>query len=161
MSDIETVNKLIRSYGDHLRVHGAQLDANNDRSFGDCGFHYDPIRRELTGRVFIVKLDSDLMNPELVDRAKHAMAELNGPKIVPLFERVGGRFEFEPTKDILFLKKDFPLQTSERELLKQMDELSDVGAKWVFRWYGWAMQIIYGTSNPPHPPVPVTRQNDT
>jgi hypothetical protein len=103
-----------------------------------------------------------LMKPELVKRAKQAMAELNGPKIIPLFERAGGRFEFDTAKDILFLKKDFPVQTTtERQLREQMDELSDVGAKWVFRWLGWAMQIIHGDTQPPGPPLPVTRANDT
>jgi hypothetical protein len=159
--DREKAAALVRSYGRHLGAATLELDAEDDRSFGETGFHYDGARRVLTGRVFIMKLDSDLMKAELVERAKQAMAELNGPKITPLFERAGGRFEFDTAKDILFLKKDLPVQTTtERQLREQMDELSDVGAKWVFRWLGWAIQIIYGDTQPPHPPLPVTRAND-
>ena len=158
----EKAAALVRNYGRHLGATAIELDAENDRSFGEAGFHYDPARQVLTGRVFIMKLNSHLMKPELVQRAIQAMAKLNGPKIIPLFERVGGRFEFDPAKDILFLKKDFPVQTTtERQLREQMDELSDVAAKWVFRWFGWAMQVIYGDTQRPGPPLPVTRVNET
>lgn len=159
--DREKAAALVRSYGRHLGATVTEMDADNDRAYGETGFHYDARRRVLTGRVYIVKINSHLMKPELVERAKAAMTELNGPKIAPLFERAGGWFEFDPHKDSLFLQKDFPLQTTtERQLREQMDELVEVGTKWVFRWYGWAMQIIYGSANSPGPPLPVTRAND-
>ena len=159
--DKQKAAALVRSYGRHLGAAVTELDADNDRSFGNSGLHYDGTRRVLIGRVFIVKLNSHLMKPELVKRARQAMAELNGPKIIPLFERVGGRFEFNQSKDILFLTKEFPLQSiTERQLRDQMEELSDVAAKWVFRWFGWASQILYGQAQPPGAPLPVTRAND-
>lgn len=160
-SEREKAVALVRSYGRRLGATVTDLDSEDDRSYGEAGFRYDATKHVLTGRVFIMKLNSHLMKPEVVERAKQAMSELNGPKVLPFFERVGGRFEFEPVKDILFLKKDFPLQTTtEGQLREQMDELSDVGAKWVFRWFGWAMDIIYGDTPPPGPPLPVTRAND-
>jgi len=159
--DREKAAALVRSYGRRIGAAVIELDAENDRAFGETGLHYDAARRVLTGRAFIMKLDSDLMKPELVDRAKKVMPELNGPVIVPLFERAAGYFEFDAAKDILFLKKDFPLATTtERQLRDQMVELSAVSAKWVLRWYGWAMQIVYGTARPPGAPLPVTRGND-
>ncbi len=148
--DREKAAALVRTYGRHIGAAVIELDAENDRSFGETGLHYDAARRVLTGRAFIMKLDSDLMKPEL-----------NGPVIVPLFERAAGYFEFDAAKDILFLKKDFPLATiTERQLRDQMDELSAVSVKWVLRWYGWAMQIVYGTARPPGAPLPVSRAND-
>ena len=154
-------NKLVASYGSRMGASGANLDVANDRSFGDLGFHYDQTRGVLTGRVFIMKLNSDLLTPELTAKAKTAMLELNSPRIVSLFERSGGHFAFDAKKDILFLEKDFSVvHTSSKQFREQMDELADVGAKWTFRWYKWAMEIIYGYVSPPNPPVPVTRLND-
>src|SRR3990167_3710055 len=38
---IDRANELVVSYGRHIGVSDAQLDSNNDRSFGEYGFHYD------------------------------------------------------------------------------------------------------------------------
>src|SRR4051794_29212779 len=65
-SERDMAAALVRSYGHHLGAAVTELDVENDRSFGEAGLHYDAARRVLIGRVFIMKLDSDLMKPELV-----------------------------------------------------------------------------------------------
>lgn len=155
-------NELVANYAQHIGASGVKLNPDGDTSVGELGFHYDPSRRLLTGRIFIMKLNSDLLSPEVATKAKSAMLELNSPELIPLFERAGGHFEFDASKDMLFLKKDFAIElTTSKQLREQMDELADVGAKWTFRWFKWAMQITYGYASPPNPPLPVTRQNDS
>lgn len=161
METKEKANELVQSYSKRFGANNTRLNEKNDVSFGEYGFHHDPDRGILTGRVYVMKLRSRLFSPEEVVKAKKAMLELNSSRITPLFERAGGYFAFDENEDMLFLKKDFPVDsTTSRTLREQMDELADVAAKWAFRWYRWSMAIIYGQAQPPHPPLPVTRQND-
>jgi hypothetical protein len=161
MADKDKADLLVRSFAAHVGAPHVTLDKDNDWSIGDMGLHYDPTNNHLIGRVYIFKLSSHLFTPEAVAAAKEAMLELNSSKIIALFERSGGYFEFEDKKDMLFLKKSFAVETlSPSELNKNMDELAAVGAKWTFRWGPWAMDIIYGREPPPNPPIPVTRRND-
>src|SRR4051812_42173171 len=120
ISGREKASYLVASFGKWLGVYDAELGRDDDRTFGEVGFHYDKKKDVLVGRVYIEEayLPAD---PEPVkENFRKVAAALNDPAIGGMFERGGGRFYLDETKRKLFLMKDFPVaETTPRSLRTQ------------------------------------------
>ncbi len=146
----EQANALVASFGRSVGDHKASLDASDDRSFGECGFHYDPDRDVLEGRVFIERTWTADDGPDVQANFRKVAAALNDPEIGGMFETAGGRFRLDEAKRMLFLTKDFPVaSTSAGELKREMEEMLDVGAVWTTRWLARVAGIAHGWQPPP------------
>ena len=103
----EKANYLVQAVGKRVHVSDAQLDADDDRSFGEFGFHYDPKRDVLTGRVFIAKAYLD-KNPTITENFRKSAVALNDPKIGGSFEHAGGYFVLDEKKTEVLLDERLP-----------------------------------------------------
>jgi hypothetical protein len=150
----EKANHLVGTFGKWLGVYDAELDMQNDRSFGEAGFHYYPEKDVLRGRVYIEKawMPSD---PEEVKANFRKVAKaLKDPKIGGMFERAGGKFVLDEEKSMFFLMKDFPVaETTPRALRVRMEKMMNVGATWSLHWLARVARIAHGWDPPPTEPV--------
>jgi hypothetical protein len=153
----DKANALVASYGSHLGATDAMLDKDNDRSFGECGFHYDAKKDILEGRVFVAKAYLTDNKPEKVANFHKVARALNDPKIGGMFEQGGGHFILDEQKEIYFLIKEFSVETTSRELRQQMDDLLNLAATWRMRWFVRVARITQGRELAPTEPV--TRKN--
>jgi hypothetical protein len=152
-------NQLVASYGRHLGVSDARLDEQLDRSFGECGFHYDPQRDVLLGRVYVNRARIKSASPKGQKNYRDFVHALNDPAIGGMFERGGATFVLDEEKEILFLVREFPVgSTSAGQLRSDMDEIRDVSATWTTRWIRRVARIL--DDEEPRPTAPVTRHND-
>lgn len=151
----EKANYLVASFGRWLGVYDAELDMENDRSFGECGFHYNPEKDSLRGRVYIdMAWEPDDPEPAKANFRKVAKA-LNDPKIGGKFERAGGKFVLDEEKRMFFLVKDFNVaETTPRALRVKMEKLMNVGATWSVDYLGRVARVAHGWEPPPDEPVP-------
>lgn len=148
----EKAQALVAAYAKHLGAHDAvhqTLDENNDRSFGDFGFHYFPDRDVLEARVYIVK--SDIKDwPDRAPYQRRVYAGLNEPQFGGMYDRGGGHFQLDEDKQILFLVKDYKVSnTSPSDFIKDVDNLNALSGIWVTSWLGHAANQILGHEPPP------------
>jgi hypothetical protein len=150
----EKANYLVASFARWLGVYDAELDLENDRSFGECGFHYYPEKDVLRGRVY-VEMAWEPTDPEPVKANFRKVAKaLNDPKIGGKFNRAGGKFVLDEEKRMFFLVKDFPVaETTPRLLRVKMEKLMNVGATWSLEYLGRVSRIAHGWEPPPDEPV--------
>jgi hypothetical protein len=155
-------NELIEQYGRTKGVRGASLDADNDRSFGECGFHFNPQDGTLTARVLLGRAFTSDTDEALKNNVRKVVKALNDSKqLQGTFELSGGRIVLDEEARMFYLKKELPVKsTSPSQLRKEMEDLLDLGAKWELHWLAWAGAIVHGHAVPPGPPLPVTRKND-
>lgn len=153
---------LVAAYAKHMGVHDAvhqTLDADNDRSFGDFGFHYFPEQDKLQARVYIVYADDSSVTPQERAISEKVDKALNDPAIGGMYDRGGGYFFTDKQKHIKFLAKDYSLQTiTPDNFVKDVDNLSSLGGIWVMSWFGHAALQSYGAE--PLPLKQITRQDD-
>jgi hypothetical protein len=152
---------LVAAYAKHVGAHDAvhqTLDENNDRSFGDFGFHYFPDKDVLQARVYIVR--SHLKDwPDRAVYERRVDAGLNEAKFGGMYDRGGGYFYDDEDKQILFLMKDYKLsETSGSEFIKDVDNLIGLSGLWVTSWMHHAANQILG--HEPPPTQRITREND-
>lgn len=161
MSSIEgrdKANQLMASYARKNGVYDAELDDSGDVAFGEFGFHHEPDRDALTGRVFVAKAWQKGAPPETQDAYRKVARALDDPQIGGMFEQGGGQFALDEDKRMYFLTRDFPLATtSPADLAEGMEALRDLGATWTVRWFGRVADIAHGRALPPVQPV--TRDN--
>jgi len=156
---IDRANELVVSYGRHIGVSDAQLDSNNDRSFGEYGFHYDKDRDILIARAFVAKAMIKTAGEQGQENYRLMEKVLNDPKIGGMFEQNGGYFILDEEKETYFLVKEFPVvATSPQSLRFEMEDLQNLAAVWRVRWFARVAKIMHG--NEPAPTIPVTRKND-
>ena len=152
---------LVAAYAKHVGVHDAlhqTLDADDDRAFGDLGFHYFPQQDVLQAKVFILNPHPPEGPKEAESRAK-VDAGLNDPKIGGMYDRRGGYFFVDKKTGIIFLAKDYKLSTTEPDkFIVDVDNLNSLGAIWVTSWFGHAAVQSYGAE--PLPTRRITREND-
>jgi hypothetical protein len=151
----DKANHLVASFGKWLGVYDAELDTNNDRSFGTVGFHYHPKRDTLEGRVHI----EDAWLPNAKEESKNNFRKvakaLNDPAIGGMFERARGKFVLDEEKRMFFLVRRFKVaETTPRQLRIKMTKLMNVGATWTLHWFGRVARITHGFEPPPAEPVP-------
>lgn len=150
----EKANTLVSGYGKWLGVHDAELDHNNDRSFGGSGFHYNPDTDVLTGRVFIESAFMPNDSDAVKDNFRKVLRALNDPKVGGMFERGGGKFILDEEKRMFFLVRDFAVAgETQRTLRLKMEKLLNVGATWSLHWFARAAKIAHGWEAPPEAPV--------
>jgi hypothetical protein len=150
----EKANHLVATFGKQLGVYDAELDMENDRSFGEVGFHYDADKDVLRGRVYIEQAYEPDAPEDVKDRYREVGKALNNPKIGGMFERAGGRFVLDEEKRMYFLVRDFPaLETTPRALRIRMEKLMNVGATWSLHWFRRVARIVNGVEPPPEEPV--------
>ena len=152
---------LVAAYAKHVGVHDAihqTLDENNDRSFGDFGFHYFPEKDVLQGRVYIAR--SHIKDkPQLAAGQRRFAANLNNPKIGGMYDRGGGYFVLDEDKEKYFLVKDYVVSTTTpSEFIKDFDNLNDLGAIWLMSWGPHAADQSYGAE--PLPTQRIDREHD-
>ena len=152
---------LVAAYAKHVGVHDAihqTLDENNDRSFGDFGFHYFPEKDVLQGRVFIVR--SHLKDwPESAAGQRKVAVDLNNPKIGGMYDRGGGYFVLNEDKEMFFLVKDYAVSTTTpSEFIKDFDNLNALGGIWLMSWIKHAARQSHGAE--PMPTQYVDREHD-
>ncbi len=128
---------LVAAYAKHVGARDAvhqTLYKDNDRSFGDCGFHYFPEKSVLQGRVF--NGNSHIKEwPESAHVERQVIAGLNDPKIGGMYDRGGGYFILDEEKQMYFLVKDYPFATTTAaEFIKDFDNLNDLNALWLMSW---------------------------
>jgi len=157
----EKAQALVAAYAKHVGAHDAvhqTLDENNDRSFGDFGFHYFPDRDVLEARVYIVR--SDIKDdPDRATYERKVDAGLNDPKYGGMYDRGGGYFKLDEDKQILFLVKDYQVsETSAAEFIKDVDNLNALGGIWVMSWFAHAADQSLGAEPPPTQRI--TRENN-
>ena len=133
----EKAQALVAAYAKHAGAHDAvhqTLDQDNDRSFGDFGFHYDDKKDVLQGRVLIVR--SHIKDwPEGAASERQTIAGLNDPRIGGMYDRGGGHFVLDEDKQMYFLVKDYPLSAaSAAEFIKDFDNLNSLGGLWLMVW---------------------------
>lgn len=143
---------LVAAYAKHVGAHDRlhqTLDENNDRSFGDFGFHYFPEQDVLQARMYIVK--SDVRDrPDTAIYAAKVDAGLNDPKIGGMYDRGGGYFHEDEKQQILFLVKDYKVSAiSPSEFIRDVDNLSAISGIWVTSWFKHAARQSYGKEPPP------------
>ena len=156
---LEQANELVATVGRDFGVRDARLDENLDRSFGDAGLRYDPLRRTLIGRAYVGRIELSQLSEDERKNWENNYRALNDPAIGGMFERGGGRFVLDEDKEILFLVKEFPVATtSPRVLRREMGELMNLAAVWTFRWFRRVIAIA--NDYEPAPTSPVTRAND-
>ncbi len=152
---------LVAAYAKHVGAHDAvhqMLDADNDRSFGDFGFHYFPQRDVLQARVYIVRTN-EKDRPETAAGSAQVTAGLNDPKIGGMYDRGGGYFFHDKEKQIKFLAKDYKVaETSASEFVRDVDNLNGLAGIWVTNWFAHAARQSYGAE--PLPTQHITRDND-
>jgi hypothetical protein len=147
------------SYVRHEGVYDVELDQKGDAAFGEFGFHHDPDKNALTGRVFVAKAWFPDDAPEIQDNYRKVGRALNDPAIGGMFEHGGGYFFLDEDKRMYFLARDFPLErTTPKDLRLGMDALRDLGAAYTTRWFKRIAEITHGRALPPA--LPVTREND-
>ena len=150
----EKANYLVGSFARWLSVYDAELDMENDRSFGECGFHYHPEKDALRGRVFIeMAWEPDDPDP-VKDNFRKVLKALNDPDVGGKFNREGGKFVLDEEKRMFFLVKDFPVaETTPRALRVKMEKLMNVGATWSLEYLGRVARVAHGWEPPPEEPV--------
>jgi hypothetical protein len=155
----DRANQLMASYIRHEGIYDVALDPSGDASFGEFGFHHDPDKQALTGRVFVAKAWFPDDPPQIQDNFRKVGRALNDPDIGGMFENAGGYFILDETKRMYFLARDFPLDgTTPKDLHQGMEALRDVGATYTMRWFGRIARIAHGQRLPPARPV--TREHD-
>jgi hypothetical protein len=155
----DKANALVVSFGKYVGINDATLNNNNDRSFGEFGFHYESEKNVLIGRVYITKADLNEATSEETESIYRVMKVLNDPKVGGMFENGGGYFMLNTEKQILFLVKEFPLTTiTPQELCKDMENLINLGATWSMRWFSRVAGIAHGWESAPTEPV--TRESE-
>ena len=153
----DKANALVENFGKYVGIDDATLDENNDRSFGEFGFHYHLEKELLVGRVFIAKMYLNTLTPKETENVYLVMKTLNDPKQGGMFENGGGYFLLE--KEMIFLVKEFPLTTiTPQKLRKDMDNLINLGATWSMRWFSRVAGIAHGWESVPTEPV--TRESE-
>lgn len=145
---------LVASFGKWLGVFGAELDRDDDRSFGEVGFHYNKKRDVLIARVYIDEAYMASDPAPVKENFRKVAAALNDPAIGGMFERGGGRFLLDEQQRKLFLIKELPvIGTTPRSLRTQMERLMNIGAAWSLGWLGRVARIAHGWEAPPTAPV--------
>jgi hypothetical protein len=145
-------NSLVASFGTNLGAIDVFLDSSNDRSFGECGFHFYPDKQLLVGRVYVGQAWSPSAPPEAIINVRKCHVALNDPKIGGMFEQGGGHFVVDEAKNIVFLVKDFPVDsTTSQQLGKEMEYLLSLGATWSVHWRHRVACITHGWE-----PAPLT-----
>lgn len=159
---IAKANELVEQFGRTKGVRGARLDAQNDRSFGECGFRYDPQLEVLAARVLLGKAFRAESTDESKDNVRKVVRALNDPaQLRNTFELSGGRIFLDENNRMLYLVKEFSIRSmTNSRFHKEMEDLLDLGATWQIRWLAWAGSIVHGNAPPPGLPLPVTRKND-
>jgi hypothetical protein len=150
----EKANYLVASFARWLGVYDAELDMENDRALGECGFHYYPEKDALRGRVFIEMAWEPEDPIPVKDNFRKVAKALNDPDIGGKFERAGGKFVLDEEKRMFFLVKDFKVaETTPRALRVKMEKLLNVGATWSLEYFGRVSRIAHGWEPPPEAPV--------
>ena len=152
---------LVAAYAKHVGAHDSlhqTLDVNEDRSFGDFGFHYFPQRNVLQARVYIVR-SNEKDRPDRAKYEKQVDAALNDPKIGGMYDRGGGYFFLDEDKQVTFLAKDYKVATTlPGEFIRDVDNLNDLAGIWITNWFGHVADQTFG-----HEPMPTqraTRENN-
>lgn len=152
---------LVAAYAKHVGVHDAlhqTLDADNDRSFGDFGFHYFPERDVLQARVYIVRSHGK-DHPDVVANEGKVDIALNDPKIGGMYDRGGGYFFLDEAKQITFLAKDYKASTtSAGDFIRDADNLNGLAGIWVTNWFGHLCGQTFGWE--PMPAQFATREHN-
>lgn len=161
LSGRQKAEALVAAYARHVGAHDAvhqTLDAADDRSFGDFGFHYFAQTDLIQARVFFTR--SHLKDwPQTIERQKMVHAGLNDPKIGGMYDRGGGHFVVDDEKQMIFLVKEYPVSsTNTAEFIKDVDNLNQLGAIWLTSWGGHVALQSYGAE--PLPTQHITREND-
>lgn len=157
----EKAQALVAAYAKHVGAHDAEhqtLDPSSDRSFGDFGFHYYPDRDLIQARIFIVR--SHIKDwPETASNEWRAQRAMEDPKIGGLYEHGGGHFILDEEKQICFLVKDYPVEsTTAGFFISDMDHLMKIGARWSMSWAGHVAVQAAGAE--PIPTQKITLEND-
>lgn len=155
----ERAKALVFAYSDHVGANGKVLDANNTVSYGDSGLQYDPERDVLIGRLYVNMARTEGASKERIGTYEEMLEALNDPVIGGMFEKGGGRFVLDEEREAWFLVKEFPVvSTSQAQLVKEMDELSDIAATWTTKWFLDVAMIMHSKEKAPSKLV--TREND-
>lgn len=154
LSHLQQANALVKMIGRDFGIRDARLDATNDCSFGECGFHFDDTSATLTIRVFIRDAFLQDAPPEERENTKKCYAALDDPKIGGMFEQGGGRFVVDEAKNALFLTKSHALDTiSADEFKTDVEYLLELGAKWSLDWLMRVASVVHGWEPAPLEPV--------
>lgn len=151
-------NLLVTTYGKHIGAGMRTLGADDDLSFGDFGFHYNSSNGTLTARIFIMRAHLSDWGPKAAESNRKVAQALNDPRIGGMYERGGGHFILDEKKEMFFLVKDFSANIDLESFKYNMDELRNIGARWVLRWISHVADQALGHESPPKQLV--TRQND-
>jgi hypothetical protein len=143
---------LVATYAKHAGAHDSlhqTLDANNNRSFGDFGFHYYPEKDMLRVRVYMFK--SHIKDrPDRAAYERKSNEALNDPKIGGVYDRGGGYFWLDTEQQIMFLAKDYPLQSINTEqFVKDVDNLRGLAGPWLMWWGPHVADQAFGREPPP------------
>ncbi len=153
---------LVAAYAKHVGAHDAvhqTLDADNDRSFGDFGFHYFPEKDVLQARVFIAAARLKDSNSQEIAALRRCIAGYNDPKIGGMYDKGGGFFFIDEKKDAEFLAKDYPLQmVNVTAFTQDVDNLRSLAGIWLMSWGPHAADQVFGQE--PLPTHFVSRNND-
>jgi hypothetical protein len=127
----ERANRLVSQFGSNVGVQ-ANLDEHGDRSFGEFGFRLDPEEKALQARVYIADayLRGEYAKPE------HFRTVLQALKADQSHDRAGGEFVLDEDREMYFLVRSFPIQsTSPATLRHEMEKLINAGAQWSSKWF--------------------------
>lgn len=134
----EKAQELVAAYAHHAGVRDAvhqALDASGDRSFGEFGFHYFSSPDRIETRVYIIGLRLKEATPEMKANLEKTIAAYNDPKIGGMFDKGGGHFVVDESKDAEYLVKSYPLAgLDDGAFAKDVDHLRALGAMWLMSW---------------------------
>lgn len=149
---------LLAAWAHHLRAGARRFDAAGDAAFGTTGLHYDAGQDVLFGRVFVSPAYVKKAPANELNNYRRVAHALNDPAIGGMFDRAGGYFVLEESREAYFLVRPFPVaRVDDRQLIAAMEQLQDVAAMWTGCWFRRVAMIVGGHEPPPTRPITLDR----
>ena len=141
---------LVSAYSDYAGAPGRKLSEQGDVSYGETGLAYSASDDVITGRVYVTAARTQDAPRERMASYHRMIGVLNDPTIGGQYERAGGIFILDENIGAFYLIRRFPVpQTTPESLIRDMDRMRDVAARWTTTWFFEVAMIMHGNRPPP------------
>ncbi len=141
---------LVSAYSEHAGAPGRQLSERGEVSYGDTGLSYSASGDVIVGRVYVTAARTQDAPAERMASYHKMIAALNDPAMGGKYDQAGGNFMLDEEKGAFYLIRRFPVsQTTPEFLIRDMDRMREVGARWTTTWFFEVAMIMHG--NRPSP----------
>ena len=123
-------------------------------SLGETGLYYEESEDVLYGRAWVNIARTRNAPPARLEIYRRMQVALNDPRIGGMYEHAGGYFVLDEQREGFFLVRRFSVsQTSPEVLVRTMERLQTVAAKWTTKWFLDVAMIMHGKEKAPERPV--------